>query len=70
MVGFASALAAIHPDSRFRGVQRGAAPLRCYLSPKIEDPSQEEWGIQGVEKATCLTMAPFDIMRLFECERV
>ena len=42
VVGFASALAAPHLDSCLWGVQRGAAPLRCYLSPN-------EWGIPHLD---------------------
>ena len=35
---------ATHPNA-----QRGEAPLRSLLSPKIEDPTQEEWGTKGVD---------------------
>jgi len=37
------------PLQWIRGVQWGDAPLHFFLSPKIEDPPQEEWGIKGVE---------------------
>jgi len=33
-----------------QGVKRGRAPLLLLLSPKIEDPPQEEWGIKGVDR--------------------
>jgi hypothetical protein len=32
------------------GAQRGEAPLRSFSSPKMEHPSQAEWGIKGVER--------------------
>jgi hypothetical protein len=76
VVGFASALAALHLDPRFRGNDRTGVRLRrtgslrvslnspFIPSPKIEDPPQEEWGIQGVEKATCPIIALFDTMRV------
>jgi hypothetical protein len=44
--GFRSAVSALH---RW-GVQMGEAPLRSSLSPKIEDPSQAEWGIKGADE--------------------
>ena len=31
-----------------RGVQRGEAPLRSSISPKMEHPSQAEWGTRGL----------------------
>ena len=46
-------------DSRFRGNDRRGVLLRrtgglgvtpnSLISPKIEDPPQEEWGIKGVD---------------------
>jgi hypothetical protein len=70
-------------EDKFRGNDRtGAVRLRrtgslrvslnspLFLSPKIEDPPQEEWGTKGVEKVNCPSMAPFDIVRLLECEKV
>ena len=45
-----------------RGVQRGEVPLRSFQSPKIEDPPQEEWGIQGVEhQATPHQLEPEEV---------
>jgi len=35
--------------SAHRGVQRGTALLHLFLSPKIENPPQAEWGTQGVD---------------------
>ena len=42
---YATSLHARHPSGR----AEGRSPSALVLSPKIEDPPQEEWGIKGVE---------------------
>jgi hypothetical protein len=61
-------------DSPFRGnamtVQRDAAgSLRVSLNPPSFSIPQE-WGIQGVEKASRSAVVLFDITRMPECERM
>ena len=59
-------------DSRFRGNDRRGAAGRCQGlgCPQVLFSSPQEWGTKGVENIICLTMAPLDIMRPFECEKV
>jgi len=37
------------PTETYIGRAEGRSPFAFLLSPKIEDPPQEEWGAKGVE---------------------